>query len=232
MMLRLALVATLTLAAAPARAGEVLDCPAELASAKQLYETQKARRLRLADPLARTVRQVIERLGEEDRALVARFARGEVVAAELDRALWPKLFPAFDRFNRAGCKDLGGVVRADEVVEASTALRGGKGLHTGVVVACARRPMQGEVRRFLGLRVSPGAEGPVVALHGFVQQRETVFASVQDAAWDGLVVDVPLGDRGAERAVLDGALAAFTGTEDDFTWAVPAACQPLVSLAR
>jgi hypothetical protein len=230
-MLRLALTALVALAALPTR-GHDVDCRGELASARRAYEAQKARRLRLADPLARAVRQVIERLGEEDRALVARFARGEASAAEVDRALWPKLYPALDRFNRAGCRELGGVVRADEVVEISTALGGGKGLHTGVVVACARRPtQQGEARRWLGLRVKQGAQGPAVALYGFVQEREGVSAAAEDAAWDGLVLEVPLGDRAAERAALDRAVAAFTGSEEDFNWAVPAPCLPRVSLA-
>lgn len=231
-MLRLALAAVIAVCALPASAAEKVDCGGELASARQAFETQKARRLRLAGPLARTVRQVIERLGDEDRALVARFARGEASAAEVDRALWPKLLPALDRFNRAGCKDLGGVVRADEVVEASTALAGGRGLHTGIVVSCARRPLQqGEARRFLGLRVKHAEGGPVVALYGFLQEREDVSASAQGASWDGLVVEVPIGDRVAERAALDRAVATFTGSEDDFTWAVPASCLPRVSLA-
>jgi hypothetical protein len=230
-MLRLALAALIAATALPASAHEV-DCQGELATARRAYEHQRARRLRLVDPLARAVRQVIERLGDEDRALVARFARGEVAAAEVDRALWPKLYPALDRFNRAGCKELGGVVRADEVVEASTALGGGKGLHTGVVMACARRPtQQGEARRYLGLRVKHGAQGPAVALYGFVQEREGVFAAAEDAAWDGLVLEVPLGDRASERAALDRAVATFTGSENDFTWVVPAACLPRVSLA-
>jgi hypothetical protein len=230
-MLRLALAVLVAVAALPASAHE-LDCGGELATAKRAYETQRTLRLRLADPLARAVRQVIERLDVEDRALLARFARGEATAAEVDGALWPKLYPALERFNRAGCKELGGVVRADEVVEASTALGGGKGLHTGVVVACQRRPtQQGEARRYLGLRVKPGAQGPAVALYGFVQAREGVSAAAEDASWDGLVLEVPLGDRAAERAVLDRAVAAFTGSVDDFTWVVPAACLPRVSLA-
>jgi hypothetical protein len=180
---------------------------------------------RSVSQLARAVRQVIERLGDEDRALVARFARGQVSAAEVDRALWPKLYPALDRFNRAGCKELGGVVRADEVVETSTALGGGKGLHTGVVVACARRPtQQGESRRFLGLRMKHGAEGPTLVLRGFVQEREGVSAAAEDASWDGLVLEIPLRDRASERGALDRAVAAFTGSEADFTWAVPASC--------
>lgn len=232
-MLRITLAAVIALAAPHARAAEPVDCPGELAAARRAYEAQKARRLRLADPLARAVRQVIERLGEEERALVAGLARGEVSAAEVDRALWPKLFPALDRFNRAGCAELGGVVRADPVVEASTALSGGRGLHTGVVVACARRPtQQGEARRFLGLRLKQGERGPALVLYGFLQEREGVYVSEEDAAWAGLAVEVPLGDRAAERAALDHAVAAFTGSESDFTWAVPASCLPRVSLAR
>jgi hypothetical protein len=229
-MLRLTLAVLLALSALPAAAHDE-DCTGELASAKRAFETQRSRRLRLADPLARTVRQLIERLGDDDRALLARFAAGKATAAQVDRALWPKLYTALDRFNRAGCKDLGGVVRQSEVVESSTALGGGKGLHTGVLVACARRPQaQGEVRRFLGLRVKHGDQGPAVALHGFVQEREGLAAD-QDPAWDGLVVEVPLGDRAAERAALDRAVAAFTGTEGDFTWAVPSRCLPRMSLA-
>lgn len=228
-MLRLA-AALLLLAALPAAAHD-LDCGGELAGARRAWREQRARRLRLADPLARTVRQAIERLDDGDRALVARWAAGKASAAELDRALWPKLYPALDRFNRAGCSELGGVVRADPVVEASTALGGGKGLHTGVVVACARRPLaQGEARRFLGLRVKQGARGPVLELFGFVQERVTDSAD-RDATWDGLVLAVPLGARAAERAALDRALAAFTGSETDFTWAVPATCLPRVSVA-
>jgi hypothetical protein len=230
-MLRLALAALLALAAVPAAAHDV-DCRGEVASASQAFRSQRARRIHLVDPLARTVRQVIERLGDEERAVVARFAAGQATAAEVDRALWPKLYPALDRFNRAGCKDLGGVVRADELVEASTALRDGKGLHTAVVVSCARRPLaQGEARRFLGLRVKEGERGPVVALYGFLQQRQTASASPADASWDGLVVEVPLGDRSTERATLDRAVARFTGTEDDFNWAVPQSC-PRVSLVN
>lgn len=230
-MLRLAAATLLVLSALPAAAREV-DCSGELAGARRAFHEQRARRLHLADPLARAVRQVIERLDDGDRALVARYAAGKASAAELDRALWPKLYPAFDRFNRAGCDALGGVVRADPVVEASTALRGGKGLHTGVVVACARRPLaQGEARRFLGLRVKAGARGPALALYGFLQERESASAE-RDPLWDGLVLEVPLGDRAAERAALDHALAAFTGSEGDFTWAVPASCLPRVSVAR
>jgi hypothetical protein len=231
-MTRLALAILLSLTALPALGLDV-DCGDELAAARRAFETQRARRLRLADPLALAVRQVIERLGDEDRALVVRLARGEASAAQVDRALWPKLQPALDRFNRAGCRELGGVVRADEVVEASTALRDGKGLHTGVVVACARRPLQqGEARRFLGLRVTRGERGTVVALRGFLQERRGTFSSAEDAAWEGPVVEVPLGDRAGERAALDRALAAYTGTEGDLTWALPATCLPRVSLAR
>jgi hypothetical protein len=231
-MLRLALAALLVLAALPAAAHDV-DCGGELASARRAFQAQRARRVHLADPLARTVRQAIERLGDEERAVVARFAAGKATAAEVDRALWPKLQPALDRFNRAGCKDLGGVVRADELVELSTALRGGKGLHTGVVVSCARRPLaQGEARRYLGLRVKEGEHGPALTLYGFLQERESVSVADKDAVWDGLVVEVPLGDRATERAALDRALAAFTGSEDDFTWALPPRCLDRVSLAR
>jgi hypothetical protein len=178
------------------------------------------------------VRQVIERaVTDDDRALLARFSRGAARAAEVDRALWPKLQPVLDRFNRAGCRDLGGVVRAEELLEASTALRDGKGLHTGVVVACARRPLQGESRRFLGLRIVHGEEGPAVALFGFVQERGSVFASQAEAEWSGLAVSIPFGDRAREETALDAAVAAFTGSEDDFTWAVPLPCRTRVSLA-
>ena len=234
-MLRLALApaAAILIAALPAAANDPPDCARELASARKLFSSQKAQRLRLAEPLARAVRHVLDRtLDDADRELLARFARGEVAADDVDRALWPKLFPALDRFNRAGCKDLGGVVRAEEIVETSTALRGGKGLHTGVVVECARRPLQGEARRFLGLRLRRGDAGAAVALYGFVQARETVFAEEADAEWSGLVLNIPLGDRAGEAKVLDDVLVAYTGSEDDFTWAVPPACQPRVSLAR
>lgn len=228
-MLRVALATLLALSAIPAAAHDV-DCGGELASVRRAYQTQRARRAQLVDPLARTVRQVIERLGDEEREIVARFAAGRATAAEVDRVLWPRLQPALDRFNRAGCNDLGGVVRVDELVESSTALQGGKGLHTAVVVSCARRPLaQGDARRFLGLRVKEGARGPVLALYGFLQERET--GSARDASWEGLVVEVPLGDRTAERAALDRAVAQFTGTPADFEWAVPQTCLPRVSLA-
>jgi hypothetical protein len=231
-MLRLAVAVAVALTAAQARAGETLDCRSELVTARRLFAEQRAMRLHLADPLARAVRQAIERLDDADRALVARFAQGEVSAAEVDRALWPKLFPAIDRFNREGCEPLGGVVRAEEVVEASTALRGGKGLHTGVLVACARKPMQqGEPRRFLGVRVKHGERGPVLALVGFVQLRDTPFVAA-DGAFDGLAVEVTLGDRRAERAALDRALGEFVGSAEDLDWAIPAACRTRVSLAR
>jgi non-canonical (house-cleaning) NTP pyrophosphatase len=71
----------------------------------------------------------------------------------------------------------------------------------------------------------------VVALHGFLQERESVSIADRDALWDGLVLEVPLGDRATERAALDRAVTAFTGSEDDFTWAVPAGCLPRVTLA-
>jgi hypothetical protein len=229
---RLALALAAVLAAAAARAGEPLDCRSELVSARRLFEQQRASRLHLADPLARAVRQAIERLDDGDRALLARLAKGEASVAEVDRALWPKLFPAIDRFNREGCAALGGVVRAEEVVEASTALRGGRGLHTGVLVACARRPMQqGEPRRFLGVRVKQGDGGPVLALSGFVQVRDTPFVT-SEGAFEGLAVEVPLGDRLAERAALDRAVGAFLGSAEDLDWAVPPACRTRVSLAR
>jgi hypothetical protein len=229
-MLRLAIALAVALATFQARAAETLDCRSELVSARRLFAEQRATRLHLADPLARAVRQAIERLDDADRALVARFAQGEVSAAEVDRALWPKLFPAIDRFNREGCEPLGGVVRAEEVVEASTALRGGKGLHTGVLVACARRPMQqGELRRFLGVRVKHGERGQVLALVGFVQLRDTAFVAA-NGAFDGLAVEVTLGDRRTERAALDRALGAFVGSAEDLDWAVPAACRTRVSL--
>jgi hypothetical protein len=232
-MLRLALAAALLSSiAVPASALAPAECATEIASARKLYVEHKAKRLRLADPLARAVRHVIERVvTDDDRALLGRFARGEATAAEVDRVLWPKLQPALDRFNRAGCKDLGGVVRVEELVEASTALRGGRGLHTGVVVECARRPLQGETRRFLGLRVVRRDEGPVLALFGFVQERETVYASRADAEWSGLVLSIPFGDLAGEGKALDAAVAAYAGTEDDFTWTVPDACQTRVSLA-
>ena len=230
-MLRLALALAL-LAAAPARAHETLDCRAEVATARRLFEEQRATRLHLADPLARAVRLAIERLDDGDRWLVARLAEGKVSAAEVDRALWPKLFPAIDRFNREGCDVLGGVVRAEPVVEASTALRGGKGLHTGVLVSCARRPMQqGEPRRWLGVRVKQGESGPTLALAGFVQVRGTPFVT-ESGSFEGLAVEVPIGDRRAEHAALDRAVGEFVGTAQDLEWAVPLACRTRVSLAR
>lgn len=230
-MLRAAAVLALALLASPAAAEERTACDSELAGAKRAYEAHRRERLRLAEPLARAVRQVVAQLDDADRALLARFGRGEVAAAEVDRTLWPKLFPALDRFNRQGCAALGGVVRAETPVEASTALRDGKGLHTGVVVSCARRPLQGEARRYLGLRVTRGEAGAALTLRGFVQRRETASASPADAAWEGVTVEVPLGDRAAEAAALEASLAAFTGTVDDFTWTVPASCLPRLTLA-
>jgi hypothetical protein len=213
------------------RAHEPADCRAA-ASARRHFEEQRAMRLRLADPHARAMRQTIERLDEGDRWLLAQLAQGKTSVAEVDRALWPKLFPAIDRFNREGCSELGGVVRTEPVVEASTALRGGKGLHTGVLVACARRPLQqGEPRRWLGLRVKHGELGPTLALAGFVQVRGTPFVS-EDGAFEGIAVEVPLGDRRAGHAALDSAVGAFVGSAQDLDWAVPADCRTRLSLAR
>lgn len=211
---------------------EAVDCGHEVAQARQLYEHQLAERLAFAAPLVRAVRAVVDRtLTDDDRALIRGFKEGAVSAAALDRRLWPRLRRVLSRFNAASCRGLGGVAGADELVDGLTALRGGEGLHTGVVVTCARAGT-GEGRRYLGLRVRPDGDGPTLVLDGVIEQRE---ASLEVAGAPPelrrVVVRIPLGDRDAEGAALDGALAEYTGREADFTWMVPSACQQRLSTA-
>ena len=90
---------------------------------------------------------------------------------------------------------------------------------------------QGEPRRWLGVRVKRGENGLALALSGFVQVRDTPFVAA-DGAFEGIALEVPLGDRQAERAALDRAVGAFVGSAEDLDWAVPAACRTRVSVAR
>src|SRR5512138_3808177 len=79
-----------------------VDCAREVADAHRLYQAQAADRLAFADPLARTVRHVIDRtLSEDDRAAIRGFKQGAVSAADLDARLWPRLRRVFARFNAA-----------------------------------------------------------------------------------------------------------------------------------
>lgn len=226
----LAIVVTALLAAAPS-GPEGLDCPREVAEARALFRDHAAERLRFAGPLARVVRQVLDRaLTDEDRALIHAFEAGEATAGDLDRLVWPKLRPMFARFNSADCRHLGGVARVEETVDALTVMRGGPGLHTAVLVTCAHRLPGPRSRRFVGLRVRPGDDGPALELHGVIEGAEFAFvADGEPAPTRRLVVRIPLGDRATEDAALRTALAEFTGTEDDFTWAVPPVCAPRVS---
>ncbi len=205
---------------------EPLDCAHELESARQLYQDQAAERLRFADPLARTLRQVIDRtLGDEDRAAIRGFKQGTVSAAELDARLWPRLRRVFARFNAADCRHLGGVARSEEIVDAVTAMRGGAGLHTGVLVSCARRIPGIENRSHLGLRVRPDEDGPTLVLQGVIERPETLtWAAGQPPEVRRLAVQIPLGDRAAELQALAHAMAGYAGAESDFAWMVPARC--------
>lgn len=216
---------TALLLAAPAPR-EAPDCAREIADAQELYRRQAAEGLRFADPLARAIRQVLDRtIDEQDRALIRGFKRGEVSAAELDRALWPRLRRVFARFNASDCRHLGGVARAEEIVDALTALRGGPGLHTGVLVSCARHVPGLESRSHLGLRVRPDEDGPTLVLQGVIERPETwMWAAGQAPEVRRVAVAVPLGDRAAEREALAHDLAGVAGAESDFTWIVPAAC--------
>jgi hypothetical protein len=209
-----------------------LDCAREIADARQLYEHQASERLRFAGPLASAVEQVIDRtLDEEDRALIRGFKRGTVSAADLDARLWPRLRRVFARFNGADCRHLGGVARAEELVDALTAMRGGPGLHTGVVVSCARRVPGLEARSHLGLRVRPDDDGPTLVLQGVVERPDDVTRAAGDRPEVRRVaVQIPLGDRAAELASLSRALAGYAGAEADFAWIVPAACGGAVAL--
>ncbi len=204
-----------------------VDCARELADAHRLYQDQAAEHLAFADPLARTVRHVIERtLTDDDRAAIRGFKQGAVSAGELDARLWPRLRRVFARFNGADCRSLGGVVSSQELVDAVTAMRGGAGLHTGVVVSCARRVPGIERRSHLGLRVRPDEDGPTLVLQGVIERPETlVWAAEQPPEVRRLAVQIPLGDRTSELAALARAVEGYAGDEADFTWIVPSACR-------
>jgi hypothetical protein len=222
-----ALALTALVLAAPAAAPKpALDCAREIADARQLYADQAADQRRFADPLARAVRQVIDRtLGEEDRAAIRGFKQGTVSAAELDARLWPRLRRVFARFNAADCRHLGGVARSEELVDALTAMRGGPGLHTGVVVSCVRRVPGLESRSHLGLRVRPDEDGPTLVLQGVIERPRTLmWAPGEEPEVRRVAVQIPLGDRASELDALAHAVAGYAGTESDFTWIVPAAC--------
>lgn len=212
-------VSALLLAGAPAPR-EVVDCAREVSDARQLYQEQSAERLAFAAPLVRAVRTIVERtLTDEDRGLIRGFKDRTVSAGALDRRLWPKLRRAFSRFNAAACRGAGGVAGADELVDGLTAMAGGEGLHTTVVVTCAGRAGAGG-RRFLGLRVRADADGPSLVLQGLLERSD-----------ERVTVRIPLGNREAESAALDGAIADYVGREADFTWVVPAACRQRLSSA-
>lgn len=221
----LALVFTALVLAAPA-AREPLDCAREIADARRLFQDQASERLLFAEPLARAVRQVIDRtLTDEDRALIRGFKRGEVPAEALDARLWPKLRRVFARFNAADCRHLGGIAGAEETVDALTSMRGGTGLHTGVVVSCARRIRGFESRSHLGLSVRADEDGPTLVLRGVIERPQTIFSAVGERTpTRRIVVQIPLGDRASERDAFDRALAGYVGAESDFTWTVPASC--------
>jgi hypothetical protein len=206
---------------------EPLDCARELHAARQLVQDEAAERLRFADPLERALRQVIERtLDDEDRAAIRAFKQGTVPAGELDARLWPRLRRVFARFNAADCKQLGGVARAEEIVDAVTAMRGGPGLHTGVLVACARRAPGLERRSHLGLRVRPDEGGPTLVLQGVIERPETpIWAAGQPPEVRRLAVQIDLGDRASEHEALAKAISGWAGDASDFTWIVPAACR-------
>ncbi len=230
--LSIAVSALLFAAAAPA-AREPVDCAREIADARELYHAQTAERLRFAAPLARTMKQVIERtLTDEDRALMRGFQQGAVRADALDQKLWPKLRRVFARFNATDCRHLGGVANAVELVDALTAMRGGAGLHTSVVVTCAQRIPGFESRRYLGLRVRADEDGPTLVLQGVLEQRELAFVpGGEGGPRRRLAIQIPLGDRGAERGAFANGLAAYTGSEAEFTWIVPARCRERLSIA-
>jgi hypothetical protein len=217
----------LSLVLAAPSSKEPLDCAHELESAQQLYQDQAAERLRFADPLARTLRQIVDKiLDDEDRAAIRGFKQGTVPAAELDARLWPRLRRVFARFNSDDCKHLGGVARAEEIVDAVTAMRGGPGLHTGVLVSCARRIPGLEGRSHLGLRVRPDEDGPTLVLQGVIERPETlVRAAGQPPEVRRLAVQVPLGDRVSEHEALAHAISRYAGDASDLTWIVPSACR-------
>ncbi len=204
-----------------------VDCARELADAHRLYQDQAAEHLAFADPLARTVRHVIERtLTDDDRAAIRGFKQGAVSAGELDARLWPRLRRVFARFNGADCRSLGGVVSSQELVDAVTAMRGGAGLHTGVVVTCARRIPGLEGRGHLALRVRADDDGPTLVLQGVIEQpRSLTWPAGGAPEVRRVAVQIPLGDRASEREALAHAIAGYAGEESDFTWIVPAACR-------
>lgn len=228
-----ALILPALLAASAPRGPAPLDCSREVAEARALFHDHASERLRFAAPLERAVRQVLDRaLGDEERALLRAFHRGEASAGELDRRLWPKLRPVFARFNAADCRNLGGVTSVEETVDAVTSLRGGAGLHTSVLVTCAHRLPASASRRYVGLRVVHGEEGPEVVLHGVIEAAQLAFvADGESAPRRRIAVRIPLGDRAVEEAALREALEGFTGSEADFTWIVPAACAPRLGAA-
>lgn len=205
---------------------DAVECAREIADARQLYAHQATERMRFADPLARAVRQVLDRtLGEEDRAVIRGFKAGTVSAVDLDARLWPRLRRVFARFNAADCGRLGGVAKADEIVDALTAMGGGPGLHTGVLVACARHVPGLESRSHLGLRIRADEDGPTLVLQGVIERPEQyTWAAGEAPEVRRLVVQIPLGDRAAERDAFADALSGYAGSEADFTWIVPASC--------
>ncbi len=219
------LAVTALVLAAPAQP-EKLDCARELSDAHERFQAQATERLRFADPLERALRQVVDRtLDDADRAAIRGFKQGTVSAAELDARLWPRLRRVFARFNAADCRHLGGVARSEELVDAVSAMRGGPGLHPGVLVSCARRIPGRETRSHLGLRVRPDDDGPTLVLQGVIERPEAIAgAGPIGAEVRRLAVQVPLGEIGAEHDALARAMAGYTGKESDFTWMVPASC--------
>ncbi len=213
--------------ATPSPPGEAVDCAREVANARQLWREQAAERLRFADPLARAARQVIDHtLSEEDRAAIRGYKQGSVSAADLDARLWPRLRRVFARFNASDCRHLGGVARSEEIVDAVTAMRGGAGLHTGVLVSCVRRVPGLQSRSHLGLRVRPDEDGPTLVLQGVIERPETVvWAAGEPPEVRRLAVQIPLGDRPSELAALARAVEGYAGDEADFTWIVPTVCR-------
>lgn len=228
-----ALLAALLLAA-PSQKPSV-DCARELADAHRLYQDEANDRLAFADPLARTVRHVIDRtLSDEDRAAIRGFKQGTVSARELDARLWPRLRRVFARFNAADCRNLGGIASSEEIVDAVTALRDGTGLHTGVVVTCVRRIPGLESRSHLALRVRADDDGPTLVLAGVIERpRSLMWPAGGAPEVRRVAVQVPLGDRASELDALAHAISGYTGEESDFSWVVPAACrkQTTVGLA-
>ncbi|HET8542294.1 MAG TPA: hypothetical protein VFL83_20635 [Anaeromyxobacter sp.] len=222
--------AAIVIAAPPAK--PPVDCAREIADARQLYEDHAADSLRFADPLARAVHQVIDRtLRDEDRAAIRAFKQGTVTAAELDARLWPRLRRVFARFNSADCRHLGGVARSEEVVDALTAMRGGQGLHTDVLISCVRRLPGLESRSHLGLRVRRDEDGPTLVLQGVIERPQTVmWAAGAPPEVRRVAVQIPLGDRDAERQALAQTMAGYAGSESDFTWIVPASCGKAITI--